>query len=975
MSYCNIHTKHFFLLICLSLFVSKILGYDGKYPIQNFAPADYRAGNQNIDFAQNRNMSIFVANNLGVLSYNGNVWELYSSDTGKKKRALLFDSITNRLYAGSQGDFGYYDQDWTYVSLLEKVPEQLRGFDEVWDVYQVDGKIYFCTFTAIYVYDNEHITVIENENGLNRSFEANDQLFTQHSQGGLLEIQGDELITSLPQENSNSILSGLLPYNDGFLLFYNSGNIEFSNPLGTIPFFPKLVNSLRGTYVNHVLQLSNGKLVVSTQTSGLFLYDIHSKTIENITSNEGLLSNACLKSFQDFSGNLWVGMQNGIALIHINSPMRFLSDEIDLRGSGYDSFKTEEGRYFSTSNGIYFLENNSRQSRLLAGTEGPAYSFAKIANQLYCGHHTGLFQLKNGQALKVANTNGLWKIQILKSHQGYALAGTYSGLYLFRFDEQQYLEPVQLLEGFYESSRFFEEDNLGKIWVGQFYKGLYRLSLSSDLSSVASEKVQNQFPNLPLSEQVLINSIDNEIHIGTSAGIYRYLSATGEIERAAMFEEAIGDQPVYLLEQDALKNIYVVAENNIGFYRQISKNNYAYVPSSLFQMRYSFSNDLLNLSKNEEQGVLFSANEGFIEYNPEKESTLTIDYPLIINKIYSVNQDSLLYRKDAFSNTNSVNGLIQVSPKDKVLQIEVESFQYQDVNNRQFRYFLEGFDENFTDWSTSSKKEYTNLREGKYKFVAQSRNYLGEITTSQSIHLRVRPPLHRSLLAKILYAIIAIFVFVAVARIQRRKYRKRAEILEKNKRRELAEKQQKLQEMQESKEKEIQAEQRKRAEVEQKKEEELSQLREEKLESELRHLNNLLAASTMNLVVKNEFIETVKDELKEVKKGGKPETRYAIDSLVKEIDTNLKLQEDWERFEHHFDQVHGDFLDRIRSEFHDLTPQDQKLCAYLRLNLSTKEIAQLLSISIRGVEVARYRLRKRLNMETNQNLSKFILEY
>ena len=87
------------------------------------------------------------------------------------------------------------------------------------------------------------------------------------------------------------------------------------------------------------------------------------------------------------------------------------------------------------------------------------------------------------------------------------------------------------------------------------------------------------------------------------------------------------------------------------------------------------------------------------------------------------------------------------------------------------------------------------------------------------------------------------------------------------------------------------------------------------------------------------------------------------------------MQEDWERFEHHFDQVHGDFLDRIRDEFSDLTPQDQKLCAYLRLNLNTKEIAQLMSISVRGVEMARYRLRKRLGMDTEQNLSKFILEY
>ena len=157
---------------------------------------------------------------------------------------------------------------------------------------------------------------------------------------------------------------------------------------------------------------------------------------------------------------------------------------------------------------------------------------------------------------------------------------------------------------------------------------------------------------------------------------------------------------------------------------------------------------------------------------------------------------------------------------------------------------------------------------------------------------------------------------------------------------------------------------------------ELQQLKEEKIKSELRHVNNLLAASTMNLVVKNEFMENIKEELKEVRvKGEVAETRNALEKIVKEIDTTLKLQEDWKQFEYHFDHVHGDFLTRLTGEFRDLTPGEQKLCAFLRLKMDTKEISNLMSISLRGVEVARYRLRKKLGLENYQNLSKFILEY
>ena len=197
-----------------------------------------------------------------------------------------------------------------------------------------------------------------------------------------------------------------------------------------------------------------------------------------------------------------------------------------------------------------------------------------------------------------------------------------------------------------------------------------------------------------------------------------------------------------------------------------------------------------------------------------------------------------------------------------------------------------------------------------------------------------------------------------VSRLQKRRYQLKAQAVEDAKQRELLKKQQEL------------------VEIERQKEQAVRQIEEDKMKSELRHLNNLLAASTMNLVVKNEFMETIKEELEEVKRKGKSmETKHSLEKIVREIDTTLRLQEDWKQFEYHFDQVHGDFLNRLKEQFHDLSPNEQKLCALLRLNLSTKEISNLMSISLRGVEIARYRLRKKLGLDLGQNLTKFILDY
>lgn len=953
--------NHYFLWFCCLVswlwIIAPVHAYHGKYPIQNFTPTDYRAGIQNIDFAQNRNRILFVANNLGVLAFNGNEWQVHAFNQGKKERSLAFDEGSNRLYVGSQGVFGYLDADWSYVSLLDLVPEKDRDFDEVWDVYVVKSNVYFCTFNGIYVYDGEQIELIRQSQGFLRSFLTDGKIFTQTPKGKLLEVRGNELLPTFPQAQQDQVIAGVIPNGEGYLLFYNSGQIEQSTPFGVSRVYPALMAALQGTYVNHVLQLSDSRLAISTQTDGVFLYDEQKQSIEHITTQTGLLSNACLRSFQDYAGNLWVGMQNGLARVDINSPTRFINQEIDLQGSGYEVFKQAQGTYYTTSNGIYYVPTGSLNSSFIAGTEGPAYGMQQIAGKLYACHHTGLFRLEAGQATRVVTTNGLWQVKQLQSNPNYVLGGTYAGLYLFRINAQLVLEPVQLIEGFVESSRFFEEDQLGRVWVGQFYKGLYRLTLSETLRQAKVERIIEGFEGKQ-GAQIILAKIDNDLYFATNSGLYRLDPSTDQIVKSSLFAADIGEQQVYMLKQDQQKNVHFIAENAVGFFKQISPKNYAFRASSLFQFRYHFNNDLLNVSTHTGEGVMLNANEGFLHYRPELEDRGVVESPLIISAVYSITEDSLLYTLGPFAAITAQDEPVKVSHRAKVIQIKVESFQFNEVGNHQFRYWLEGFEDDFGEWTNSSTKEYTNLREGDYIFRVQTRNTLNELVSSEPLLLRVTPPFYRSLSAQILYGLLAISLLVLAFRWQQRRFRKREQAAEVANQRELSAKQQRL------------------SEIEQQKKEALQQLEEDKMKRELEHLNNLLTASTMNLVVKNEFIENIKEELNEVRQIERnSQTKRALEKIVREIDTTLHLQKDWEQFEYHFGQVHGDFLNRLRAEFLDLTPNEQKLCAFLRLNLNTKDIANLMGISLRGVEVARYRLRKKLNLQKGQNLSKFMLEY
>ncbi|MEM9857534.1 MAG: hypothetical protein AAF843_09265 [Bacteroidota bacterium] len=918
----------------------------GKYPIKNFTPNDYKAGIQNIDFAQNRDMNVFVANNLGILSFNGNQWSTHALNTGKKQRSLAFDPSRDRLYVGSQGEFGYFEKDWEYFSLIERIPSEINNFDEVWDVYISNSKVYFCTFQQIYVYENDSIFVLDHVSDFDRSFLIGDRFFTQTSAGALLELEENTLKPTLKQGNAKGIVAGLIASGDGFYIFYKSGAVEYSSLLGVDDTLSELASALKGKYVNHVKQLSDSRLVISTQRAGLYLFDPQTNLIENITVEDGLLSNACLRAFQDHTGNLWIGMQNGIAMVDIKSPMRLINTNIDLQGSGYEAYTNDEGTYYTTSNGIYFLPKNEGRTSFLKGTEGPAYGIQQINGELYAGHHTGLFLLKNGSAERRATTGGLWLVKQLRSDPQFAIGGTYFGLHLFKLNADNKLESVGNIIGFDESSRFFEEDRKGRIWVGQFYKGLYRLELN--LASLEAEvtKVSDDY-DLPIQQHIILSRIDADLYIGTEKGLFMIDQTHDTIVNAKLFSEEIGENWVYLIAQDKQKNVHIFTENKVGFFKQVSANNYAYIPSSLFQLRQTFNNDLLKLSTNVNSGVFFDANEGFIYYDPGLEDRLTVEKNPLISKVYSLAEDSILYYRLPFEDRPDVLAPIEITQGAKVIQFEVESFNFRDVNNRQFRYLLKGFDEDYGDWSNATFKEYTNLKEGRYEFSVQTFNYLGEIVTSEALSLKVTPPFFKSLFAKVLYVVLIVLLIVVGYRFQRGYYRGKQENLEQTKREELAVKQKELQD-----------------------------LKEQQIESELRHVSNLLAASTMNLVVKNEFMENIKEEIKQVRTNGKvEETQKALQHIIKEIDTTLKVQEDWKQFEYHFDRVHGDFLTRLTSEFLDLTPGEQKLCAFLRLKMDTKEIANLMGVSLRGVEVARYRLRKKLELDSHQNLSKFILEY
>ena len=145
-------------------------------------------------------------------------------------------------------------------------------------------------------------------------------------------------------------------------------------------------------------------------------------------------------------------------------------------------------------------------------------------------------------------------------------------------------------------------------------------------------------------------------------------------------------------------------------------------------------------------------------------------------------------------------------------------------------------------------------------------------------------------------------------------------------------------------------------------------VKNETLEASIKNKNRELAISTMSLIKKNEFLNNLKSELRQSNND------QDINRVIKIIDRNINNTDDWKFFEEAFNNADKDFLKKIKSKHSSLTANDLRLCAYLRLNLSSKEIAPLLNISARSVEVKRYRLRKKMNLPHEMNLTNYILD-
>jgi len=957
------HLKYFLCtLLCL---LSLLAGAEeiksiGVPYVQNYPKSVYLAGNQNWSVVKGKDGVMYFGNAQGLLTYDGKYWQQYQMPNKQIVRAVAAGDH-GKIYTGSFGEFGYWsykDRRLTYTSLTSFIPKPYTLKDEIWKIY-VDGrKVIFQSFSSIYIYENNKINVVTGPSAYLFMHKVGKRFYVEALGMGLFELVSGKLV---PLKNTGTILpSGILsvlPYKNGNLLIGTSKNGlfiyngEHYTPMNT------QANGFLSTYqLNNGVRILDKYYAYGTILNGLIIIDENGTVVQRINKSSGLQNNTVLSVYADNEQNLWVGLDNGIDRIELNAPLYFYFDKTGQFGTVYSSLIYQNNIYLGTNQGLFYSawlpgNSNSFDFKLIPNSQGQVWDLTEIDGQLLCGHNEGTFSVRGNQLQPISDIKGAWTTKKLNSRPDYLIQGSYTGLVIFKKDAAGNWKFLHKVTGFGEPSRYVEQDARGDIWVSHAYKGLYKLTLSTDLKTVTSIKSYDAKNGLPSNYNINIFTVENRLIFSTEKGFMLYDEISSHFsDYTTLNKELGGFATANKIIPAGLRKYWFINNGKMGLVNlglegkiAVDSNRFSVLDGRMVQY-YE------NISRISNDIYLISVDDGFVIYDamgaPAKGRMALPE--VLIRKIEDVTDTYSL-----ISEIGNSGEEIEIPFARNNIRISYALPWYRQ-SKIEFQYYLEGYSKKWSDWSSASQKDFTNLSQGNYVFKVRAKINEESISKITEFKFTILPPFYASGWAIALYFILAIILLIAGKLLYEKKLKKDKQAITAKLQ---AEKEAYLKKEAEATEKQI------------------AKLQTERLQVELAGKNRELANSAMSLVYKNELLQKLSQEMLKLKdSNGKLLGEDQLRRIQKVIDEGMNDERDWNLFESSFNEAHESFFKKLKANHPDLVPNDLKLCAYLHMNMSSKEMASLLNISLRGVEIRRYRLRKKLDVPHDKNLVEFLME-
>jgi DNA-binding CsgD family transcriptional regulator len=912
-------------------------------PIQNFTPENYNAESQNWAISQSPEKLIYIANNKGLLEFNSTRWKLYLSPNESIMRSVKV--VNERIYTGCFMEFGYWKKndlgELFYTSLSKNIGIELKEDEEFWNIISIDDYIVFQSLKRIYIYNvkDEAISTIDSNNTITNIFKVNQNVYFQIINEGIFKIEFGKAVLVFDDElvKNNEIINIFPIERELLILTRDNGFYTTKNDL-LVKWNITSDQQLSKVSVYDGIRLKDKSFVLGTISHGVIYLNEKGGLLYHIDQNKGLLNSTVLSLFEDLDNNIWLGLDNGISYIKTNAPFMVYNDDKGILGSVYASAINDGNLYLGTNQGLFYKNIESNDDfNFIKGTRGQVWSLKVIDQTLFCGHHSGTFTIEGNKARKIPKTHGTWKIAKLNESSNYLLQGNYDGLYILEKSNNTW-QLKNKIKNFNNSSRYFEAFG-NEIFVNHEYKGVFKVRVDSTFSKVNNVSIDT----LIRGSNSGIIKYNEDLLYSYVKGVFKYDNATHKFTKDSILSKVYEEEEYVsgkLTVDERDNNLWIFTNSNISFITPGGLTNTPKIRS-------------IPLTKELRKGIV--GYENILRFGDHNKYLLgaangyiTVDINKLQIKGFQTHIGSVITGSNR--KNNEVKNLLNKNltgdfeNDENNLEISYYTPEFNKFLKPHYQFQLLGIYDDWSGWSENSNVLFENLPFGDYTFKVRTK--IGDIISNNiaSYSFSIAKPWSLSNLMIIIYILAILLFLLLMHHIYQRNYRKqRQKLIDENKRElELAQAQN---------------------------EKEIIKIKNERLEKDFKSKSKELAASTMSIVRKNELLAEVKNQLLEA-----VETKEAIMPIVNTIDKSLRNNDDWEFFKEAFNNVDRKFLKKLKKLHPNLSPNDLKLCAYLRLNLSSKEIAPLFNISSRSVEIKRYRLRKKMNLSHEKNLVNYILE-
>lgn len=945
------------LLTCI-LILFPLLGYAGDWNdyIINYSKNLYGNGSQTWQIKSFNNRWVYFANQNGLVQFSGSSWSLFTLHNGTTVRSICPSQDKKRIFVGGINEFGYYSPNangkMIYKCLSGHMNGKQNSIGNIWNIFDYDNTLYIIGDGLIVKCIDNKYTVIQANVKIDCSGMSNGTLYIGTTKG-IFILAGNTILPLQGAENlQNKRIRSILPFGNKILIatafdgvFLYDGNNAYSYTTGLEPFIKQ----------NEIFcaTLSGSRLALGSIRNGIAIVDLTTHVAKHFNEMSGMQNNTVLSAAFDSQGNLWAGLDSGgVDYILLNSPLTNLYSFPYSYGTGYSACLSGNLLYLGTNRGLFYMPFNSDVSEhrptitAVTGGGGQVWSIKKIGDEIFCGHDRGLFLLQGTTLNKITNITGVWTCIPVLGEKDKMLVGVYDGIYVIKRINGTWVLSHKIA-GLNESCRWFAQESPQSLWIANGNE-VWQYYTDKELTRAKRIRVYNLRELIQVEKGTKLYNVNGKIVIATTKGIYEINSKTKELELSKIIEKP-KDYVTSLTQYNG--SIITLAPEHISLFNAKTgkeTRNYFEIPSLPLVL------DAETIIPISDEQMIIPNDNGFALFNSTGKSRSNTFYDMLhIKNVYQTYpKDSLLYT----DNYLSIKNIPKISYSHNSIRLEYGITSAINIEGVIYQYRLN--DKEWSDYTTSRVKEFSNLHEGKYRFEVRAMLPNGVIISSDNFTFRILPPWYRTAWAYMIYLILFGFMlrYIYIWDDVRVKKKKQQAVKEKDR--------------------QMKAMEKEYEEEKAEKEQQIVELEKEKIEYELKHKSQEMANLMINFVRKNEILTEIRGDLFQVMstlKGDKErEARQMLVLVRNKIDSDIQGDEVLKKIEDQFDVVHNNFMKRLREKHPDLSNNERLMCAYLKMNLSTKEIAPLLNISIRGVETIRYRLRKKFGLEREDGLIDYL---